>query len=643
MNPTTRRIFPYVVLVLGLVALGWAVNFGTLPKADFTFNNGTEIKTVDPAKATGSPEGRIINGIFEGLLRQLPVREATDSHEFIPLQPTTGGVAESYQVSEDGKVYTFTLRPSARWSDGTSITAHDFVWSWRRMLHPETGSEYAYQLHYVVHAKDYNTGTVEVGDRVEVELEQRGQEKRRDAVQPFPRGPIDRGILKRIENPSGSGETGTDAEQAAARRRRIYHVEVKPIVDGQVDWEAAGTLKTYSQEPTGNSKVDHRCYHVLIDFDSQVAIQALDERTLEVKLNAPTPYFKNLVAFYPLYPVNRRCVETFGTPNWTKPANIVSNGPFCIQFRRIRDRLRLVKNTHYWNAKDVQLNTIDALAIKSETTSLNMYVNGQLDWSPAMPNTIMEQIKARDDFLSAPFLATYFYRLNVDKPPLNQVLVRRALNMAIHKQLICTQIVSAGQMPARSFVPAQLHNYTGPQCGAYDVTRARQLLSEAGYPNGKGFPKIEILYNTSDSHRELAEFIQQQWKENLGIEVGLRNLEWGTFLSTLKQTEYMVSRSGWIGDYPDPNTFLGMFVTGGANNQTNWSNARFDALIEGAKSEASKSKRREMLEEAEGILMSELPIIPIYFYVSKNLVNPRVKGFSGNIQDVHPLHVLRVK
>ena len=255
----------------------------------------------------------------------------------------------------------------------------------------------------------------------------------------------------------------------------------------------------------------------------------------------------------------------------------------------------------------------------------------------------MEQIKERDDFLSAPFLATYFYRLNVDKPPLDQVLVRQALNMAIDKELICTQIVSAGQQPARSFVPGQLQNHTGPQCGAYDVTRARQLLSEAGYPNGKGFPRIEILYNTSDSHRELAEFIQQQWKENLGIEVGLRNLEWGTFLSTLKQTDYMVSRSGWIGDYPDPNTFLDMFVTDGPNNQTNWSNTEYDLLIKQAGEEQNVERRLEILNQAERILMDEMPIIPIYFYRSINMVQGRIEGFSANIQDIHPLHLLRIR
>ena len=640
MNAKTRRIFPYLMLVLILAAVGWAVSFSTLPDADFTFNNGTEIRTVDPAKATGSPEGRIINALFEGLLRNLPEEVSSDAHQAIRLEPTTGGIAESYQISADGKVYTFKIRSSARWSNERLMTADDFVWSWRRMLHPETGSEYSYQLHYVVNAKKYNTAEVAVGDRVEVELQDR-----RDPLQAFPRGTLRRGILKSIKKPLAAGgkKNGKPADPSQSKRRWIYHVEIKPTSGDQVNWDAAGQVETFSQEVAKGSAVDHACHQVLIDFDTTVGIRAVDDQTLVVTLNEPTPYFKNLVAFYPLYPVNRECVEQHGTPNWTKPANIVSNGPYRLEFRRIRDRLRLTKNPHYWDADNVSLETIDALAIKSETTSLNMYINGQLDWSPTMPNTIMEQLRKRDDFVSSQFLAVYFYRLNVKRPPLDNVLVRRALNLAINKELICQQIVAAGQQPARSFVPPRLAGYAGSECGAYDVTRARQLLSKAGYPNGEGLPKIQILYNTSDSHREIAEFIQQEWKENLGIEIELRNLEWGTFLDTLSQRDYWVSRSGWIGDYPDPNTFLDMFVTAGPNNQTNWSRADYDALIESAKSEADSVKRMQMLQQAEKILMSELPIIPIYFYVSTNLVKPRVKGFSGNIQDVHPLHILRVE
>ena len=185
-----------------------------------------------------------------------------------------------------------------------------------------------------------------------------------------------------------------------------------------------------------------------------------------------------------------------------------------------------------------------------------MYLNGQLDWDTKPPNTLIPLLKERDDFVSTPFLACYFYRVNTSKPPLDNPLVRKALNMAIDKQTIVDSVVKGGQVPARSFVPPGMNGYQSAYCGQYDVEQAKRLLAAAGYPNGQGLPTIEILYNTADSHRDIAEVIQQDWKKNLGVDVTLRNLEWGTFLDTLRIGDYMVSRSGWIGDYADPNTCL---------------------------------------------------------------------------------------
>jgi oligopeptide transport system substrate-binding protein len=238
-------------------------------------------------------------------------------------------------------------------------------------------------------------------------------------------------------------------------------------------------------------------------------------------------------------------------------------------------------------------------------------------------------------------LTTYFYRVNVNKPPLNDVRIRRALNAAINKALICDEVLKAGQVPARSFVPPGIDGFSSELTGDQDLEEAHRLLAEAGYPNGKGMPKVEILFNTNEDHRVIAEVIQQQWRR-LGINCELRNLEWGSFLDTLSNQKYMVSRSAWIGDYPDPNTFLDMFVTNGPNNQTGWSNAEYDRLIEAAK-HVSAEERMKLLSQAERILMDELPILPIYFYVTKNMVNPRVKGFTSNIQDIHPLDLLSVE
>jgi oligopeptide transport system substrate-binding protein len=680
MNPQIRRAFPLLVLVLSLSAVAWAVSFGTLPPADFSFSNGDEIQTVDPAKATGQPENRVLNALFEGLLRNMPEGDEPDEHGVVAMEPRPGMAESLPDVSPDGRVYTFKIRESARWSEnrglgGRPVTAADFAWSWRRTLHPDTASKYAYQIStYLENADRYNTAEVASGDRVEVELADRP-----DPVQPFPRGTMVRGILRQIVRaPEPSAEpAGTfDQRQASWRRRWIYVVEAKPpappgrssiadrsaraIGDQPVDWEAEGVLRAFSQEPTPADSTAgspdspagvpampaevqgpvEGCQHVLLDF-GQVGVRAEDERTLVVTLKNRTPYFNSLAAFYTLYPVNRECVEKFGTPRWTKPEHIVTNGPFQLKFRRIRDRLRMEKNPLYWDADQVQLNTIDVMAVKSHTTGLSMYLEGQLDWASDVPKLMIPDLLPRKDFITAPALITYFYRVNVTRPPLNNIKVRQALNLAIDKRQICERVTKAGEQPARSLVPPGMAGYQAAEGGPFDVAEAQRLLAEAGYPGGSGLPTVEILYNTDDNHRAIAEVIGQMWKNNLGIDVELKNVEWGNYLDKQRQLDYSVSRAGWIGDYPDPNTFLDMFVTDGGQNQTGWSNSRYDELIEMAAAEPDPERRLAQLHEAEAILMNELPILPIYFYVSINMVKPHVKGFTANILDLHPLHILR--
>jgi oligopeptide transport system substrate-binding protein len=638
MSARLRKLFPWFALALAVAAVAWAVSFGTLPPADFTFDNSTEIKTVDPPKATGQPEGRIIDAVFEGLLRhtvppeKLKTAKAGENLD-LSAEPAS---AESYTISEDGRTYTFQMRKAAKWSDGSPVTAHDFAWSWRRMLHPETASEYAYQLHYLQGAEQYTTAEVKEEEPVEVELDDRP-----NPLQTFPRGTIVRGTLTRIEK-SPEPQFAKDLDKQEQKRawgawRETWIYWVTP--------EGAQEAVAYcKQTPAGRSKVT-RCLHVLPDFEKTVGIQPEGDQKLVLTLKHPTPYFPELLAFYPLFPVNRRCVETFGSPNWTKPENLVSNGPYRIQFRRIRDRIRLVKNESYWNAESVQLKTIDALAIKSETTALNMYLSGQIDWATTVPKTMIPEIQKQlgPQFRNTPMLTTYFYRLNVNRPPLDNVKVRQALSLALDRRQICEHVTKAGEVPARGFVPPGLTGYPYPQMPGFDPERAQKILAEAGYPGGRGLPRLEILYNVSDAHQEIAEVIQQQWRENLGIDVQLRNLEWGVFLDTLQSTDFQIARSGWIGDYPDPNTFVDMFVTGGANNQTNWSNARYDELVEKAGSEFDPPKRLQMLADAEQILLDEQPIIPIYWAVTFNLVKPDVRGFYSHPQDWHPLQLLSVE
>jgi oligopeptide transport system substrate-binding protein len=337
-------------------------------------------------------------------------------------------------------------------------------------------------------------------------------------------------------------------------------------------------------------------------------------------------------------------VETHGTPNWTRPENIVTNGAFTLQFRRIRDRIRMVRNERYWDKDRVKLNVVDALAIKGETTSLNMYLNGQIDWSTQLPVSTIPKLREdfADQFRYGPELTAYFYRLNVTRPELKDPRVRRALAMAIDKAAITERVTRAGETPATNLCPPGMTGYTPPAGAKFDPAGAKKLLAEAGFPDGRGLPTIEILYNDLDAHRTIAETIQQMWKENLGISTELRGLEWGVYLDSTHKLDYDVARAGWIADYSDPYTFLDMFQTGNENNQTGWSNKRYDALIALAAAEPDAVKRMSHLHEAETILLDEQPIIPIYFRVSKNLVNKRVKGFFNNVQDEHPLKWIEV-
>jgi oligopeptide transport system substrate-binding protein len=383
---------------------------------------------------------------------------------------------------------------------------------------------------------------------------------------------------------------------------------------------------------------------ILHDFET-VGVKALDERTLEVTLRHPVPYFLDLMGFYPFSPVNRRCVEAHPNQEWTRPENIVGNGAFKLHTRRVRDRIRLLKSDTYWDRDNVRLDVVDALAVESHTTGLNLYLTGEVDWIEYVPNAVVRDLIAqkRPDFQPAPFITTYYYRLNVTRPPLDNVLVRRALNLATNKRDIVERVTMAGQQPARSLVPPVVEErsgYRAPECEPFNPEKARALLAEAGFPGGAGMPPITIQFNTNDTHKAVAELIQYQWKRQLGIEVELRGMEWNAYQEAQVTLQYQVSRAAWVGDYPDPNTFLNMWITGGGNNQTGWGNARYDELIKLAQNEPDEAQRNQYYHQAEQLLLDEMPVLPIYFYVSTSMVKPYVRGYYTNFHDVHPLKYL---
>jgi len=494
-------------------------------RADLVLINGAEPETLDPALITGQPEGRIANALFEGLTA------------FDPTGHAVPGVAERWEISPDGRTYTFHLRPDARWSDGLPVTAGDFVASWKRALSPATGAQYNYQLFYLEGAQDFAEG----------------------------RTP---------------------------------------------------------------------------DF-SKVGVSAPDDRTLVVKLTNPTPFFLDLCALVTLQPVRVDIIDRVGD-DWVKPSHLIGNGAYTLADWRINDRVRLKKNPLYWNAARVALDTVDVLPISKANVAFNFYEVGQADLmmdKGLAPVALLDELKKREDFHAAPFLGIYFLRFNCERGPFKDERVRRAFSLAVDKSLLTTKITRAGELPANSFVPPGIAGYNPPDGLPYDPAAARKLMEEAGFPGGKGFSQVTYLYSEGELNQAIAIELQAMWRRELGVNVSLARQEWKVYLNSLSTLDFDIARSSWVGDYPDPNTFLDMFVTGGGNNRTGWSSPAYDRLIADAAATPDPAARLGVLRDAEQFLLTGgVPVCPLYTYVGIQLYDPaKIGGIEANVLDEHPI------
>jgi oligopeptide transport system substrate-binding protein len=490
--------------------------------------NGTEPAELDPQIVTGVTEHHTIMALLEGLVTEDPV----DLHP-VP------GVAERWDISADGRIYTFHLRPNAKWSNGDPVTARDFLESYKRILTGSLASEYAYMHFVVTNAEAYNQGK-------------------------------------------------------------------------------------------------------LTDF-SQVGYKALDDHTFQITLAEATPYFLSLMNHSSWFPVHLPTLRKYGKPyergnKWTRPGHYVGNGPFVLHDWKVNSVVIAKKSPTYWDRAQVRLNEIRFFPIDSADTEERAFRSGQLHITETIPLSKIEVYKRKQPELIhiEPYLGIYFYRINVTKPPLNDKRVRQALVASIDREAIVEKITRGGQLPAYHFTPPGTAGYQSRARIPNDLARAKKLLAEAGYPEGRGFPKVELLFNTSEAHRSIAEAIQQMWKVNLGIDVQLVNQEWKVYLDSQHTLNYQLCRSAWIADYVDPNSFLDMWLTGGGNNDTGWSNAEYDRLIAQAARESNPERRIEIFQRAEALLLDELPLIPIYFYTRVGLRRPEVKGYYPNILDNHP-------
>jgi oligopeptide transport system substrate-binding protein len=375
---------------------------------------------------------------------------------------------------------------------------------------------------------------------------------------------------------------------------------------------------------------------------AEFGVVAHDARTLHVRLERPCPWFLSLAAFHAFAAVPLHAIAAHGE-RWTRPGSIVCGGPFILTEWSPRERIVLQPNPSWHGHDRVRLRRIELLPYSDLDAAYRLFRQGGIDWMPSIPQPKWDELRWLPEYACSPYLASYFYRINCSRPPFDDVRVRKALSLAIDRQVIAGQILRAGQVPATWLTPA-VAGYEPPPGLPTDRAEARRLLAEAGYgPGGKPL-SFEVLFNTSEAHKAIAEAIAQQWREQLGVEARLANREWKTYLADSEALRYDVARASWVGDYLDPDTFLALFHSNGGNNRTGWKNARYDALLDAAQRERDPVRRLAQYRELETILVTEqFPIIPIYIYVAQSLVRDRVHGFFENVRDEHPWQYLWVE
>ena len=491
------------------------------------FGNGAEPQDLDPQVVTGGPEHRLQLAFFEGLVAEDPQLNVTP------------GVAEKWDVSPDGLVYTFHLRADAKWSNGEPVTADDFVQSYQRMITPALATEYGYMLWHVAGAEDYNKGK-------------------------------------------------------------------------------------------------------LTDF-AQTGFKAVDTRTLQLTLRQPTPFLLHAMNHQAWSPVPVATVKKFGgldrksTP-WTRPENFVGNGAYRLKEWLPNRKIVATRSPTYWDRANVKLDEIHFYPVELADTEERMFRTGQLHITNEVPLTKIAVYRRDlpDSLRIDPLTGVYFYRFNVKQKPFDDVRVRRALAMAIDRETLVKNVTLAGEKPAYHIVPPDIPGFKSQHVFTADIAEAKRLLAAAGYPEGRGFPKVDLLYNTLEKHRVIAEAIQQMWRKNLGIDITLYNQEWKVYMDAMHQTNYQMCRSGWIADYVDPHVFLDLWETGGGNNNTNWGNPDYDRLLRTALDAKTTEARFGIYQQMEKIFLDEMPVMPIFFYTHARLISPKVKGYYTTLVDNYP-------
>lgn len=632
-----RAVLTVVVLSSFLMSCATSANsryFGlTEPPADnvMRYVSGSEPESLDPQFVTGQPEARIMMALYDGLVEYHP-----KTMEPIP------AIAESWEIGSDGTEYIFHLRKNAKFSNGDPLTAKDFVYSFRRGLSPEYAARNAYLAYYLKYAEAYNSGQSFVKDT-------NGQFLlKKDFAEPNP------------NETAATAATTNDTFGGDSEFHRFLDAPERLSVPS----DEKGRAKIYEKDPKLKAAVEGR--ELVPVRGEDIGIEAVDDYTVRIKLNQPAPFFLGLLGHQFFRVVHQPTIEKFGN-NWVEPENIVTCGAFKVSAHRPYDELIVVKDPNYWDAANVKLDGIEIYPLDEQTTMMNLYKAGRVDalynhTVPAAWNEVVRQYK--DEYQLHPEVATEFYVISVKKPPMDNLKVRQAFSLAINREALAqfrktikplTDFTPEGIFPkyeeAREKVYAEKlkENNISPEewkKRTFDPEKARKLMDEAGFPvqkngdtfNCPSFPvnKVNINYNTAESNKAIAEFVQAQWKQNLGITVSLKNMEQKTFLPIISRVEYEgFGRRGWVGDYMDPFTFLGLFYTPANEGATGWWDPKYDQMLNEANSTVDEQKRFEKLAEAEFYLSQQQVVIPLSTAGTSWMKKPYIKGFYPNPGTLH--------
>ena len=583
------------------------------PGQTLRYITGSEPESLDPAMSSGQPEARLDIALYEGLVEYHP-----KTMEPIP------GVAESWKSNGDASEFVFYLRKNARFSNGDPITARDFVYSIRRGLRPELASRVSFLAWEIKNAEAFNTGGSFVRDPKTgrfVLASEAAEPGTAAAGQP------------------GAPPSGEDAAPDTEFHRRMHEPNRLFVPADEKDRQ-----KAFKADPKLAALVEGK--ELVPATADDVGVEAVDDYTLRITLRQPAPYFMGLVQHQFFRVVHQKTVETWGV-NWTKPEHIVCSGTHMLAEHKPYNQVVVVKNPYYWDADKVRLDKIVFYPLDDQTTMMNLYKAGEVDatYNHTVPSSWLKAgLRQASDYMDAPENASVYWQINTTAPPMNDKRVRRAFNLAIDRDALEKfRVVSKA---SSVFVPSGiLHGYPSPKGYDFDVEGAKRLLAEAGYKDASGkfdpskFPaaSVEVIYNTNESNRQVAEFIQAQWKQNLGVTIGLRAVEWKTFLDMRAKLQYkgFAGGAGWVGDYMDPYTYLGLFATEGGDNGTGWFDPKFVEMLNAANREPEQAKRYAMLSKAEEYLLDNAPVIPLTKPATSWMKKPYVKGLYPNPATLH--------